>query len=136
MSENAKSELTQTNPTTTETAPTPESARPVSYRLPVYRIDEEVDAFQAEIIAPGTHKSQVEATLHEEVLTVTAGHAATADSNWNPLRREIDRRPYRIKFRVNVPVKEDEISASVENGIIHLVIPKAEKAKPRFIAVN
>ena len=39
-------------------------------------------------------------------------------------------------FNIGVPVKEDKIRASYKDGVLEIVVPKAEAKKPKKIAVS
>ncbi|MDZ7838467.1 MAG: Hsp20/alpha crystallin family protein [Actinomycetota bacterium] len=39
-------------------------------------------------------------------------------------------------FNIGVPVKEDQIKASYKDGVLAIVLPKAEAKKPKKIAIS
>lgn len=110
---------------------------PRSLRRPAYNIDENEHSYNVEVFIPGVSKAGVSVSLEDETLTIhaTRNHDRTPDS-WKPLRREIADADYRLQLEVNVPVDRDSISAQVEDGVLSLVLPKAEEAKPRQIAIK
>ena len=55
---------------------------------------------------------------------------------WRPLRRELTTGDFRLSLRLNVPVNEAKIKASVENGVLDLSLPKADEVKPRKIKIS
>ena len=55
---------------------------------------------------------------------------------WRSLRRELPEGKNRLKLRLNVGVKEANIRAHVEDGILDLTLPKADACKARKIKVN
>jgi len=44
--------------------------------------------------------------------------------------------PYRRSFRISGMIDQDKITAELSDGVITLVLPKAERAKPRRIAIG
>jgi HSP20 family molecular chaperone IbpA len=49
---------------------------------------------------------------------------------------EIVAADYRRLFRIPETVDSEKIDAQLKNGVLHLVLPKASKARPRQISVK
>jgi HSP20 family protein len=49
---------------------------------------------------------------------------------------EIVAADYRRMFRIPETVDSEKIDAKLQNGVLHLVLPKASKARPRQISVK
>lgn len=95
------------------------------------------DAYFIEASVPGFSPDEVEITLDENVLTIRAHHDQEKDEGRGGyVRRE--RRSTSFFRQVGLPaeVRPEEISASFDNGILTVTVPRAQKAQPRRIAVS
>jgi len=88
---------------------------------------------QAEM--PGVSKDGLEVTLEGSELTLI-GRRADANPEATPLWRESYRADYRRVFELDPTVDATRISAQMEQGILTLHLPKAERVKPRRIKVT
>ena len=53
-----------------------------------------------------------------------------------PVYTEYNIGHFRRSYSLSSKIDQDRISAQMENGVLTLVLPKAEEAKPRKIAVS
>ena len=53
-----------------------------------------------------------------------------------PIYSEYNIGPYRRTFRLSSRIAQDQIRAEMRDGVISLILPKAEEAKPRRIEVR
>jgi len=102
-------------------------------------IRETEDGFQVEAVVPGLQPDDLNITIHDNVLTISGETRQEQKNegkqgNWHVM----ERRYGRFSRSVSLPttVKADDVQASLENGILHLEIPKAEQVRPRKIAVQ
>lgn len=95
------------------------------------------EAFTIEASVPGFRPDEVEVTLDENVLTIRGEHKVDAESSRGGyVRRE---RQFASVYRqVGLPaeVRADEISATFENGVLTITVPRAQKAQPKRIPVT
>ncbi len=91
----------------------------------------------AETDLPGVADDQIEIMVKEgNQLTVQAERAAPAKDNATWYRQE---RPYgQFQRSISLPVlvDADRVEAALENGVLKLILPKSEAAKPRKITVK
>lgn len=95
------------------------------------------DALVIEAALPGVKPEDVEISVLGDTLTLTATSSSERAENGNDyLYREVRRG--RTSRTVALPsgLRTAEASATFENGMLHLSIPKAEQAKPRHIRIS
>ena len=112
---------------------TPASER--RYVAPEVNIFETKDAYILEAEMPGVAKDGLEITLEGGVLTIV-GHRSDVAPMAGALYRESRGADYRRVFELDPAIDTDKINASVDQGVLTLTLPKAERVKPRNIAVT
>lgn len=103
---------------------------------PRYYVTGTQDAYQVKIEMPGVPKSGVKIDFEDNLLTVQGRRNATVPDTWKALHRELSTSDYQLRLRLNAPVDEDKLKASMESGILTLELPIRETAKPRRIEVQ
>ncbi|MGR8949593.1 MAG: Hsp20/alpha crystallin family protein [Gammaproteobacteria bacterium] len=103
---------------------------------PAVDITEFKDRYVLAVELPGIAAENVEITLHEGVLEIQ-GERAEPTSEEEVVYRRSERRAGAFHRRFHLPetIDADNISASSDNGVFEVTIPKQEKAKPRRIEV-
>ena|ERR1700733_2711818 len=101
---------------------------------PKVNIIETKDGYVLEAEMPGVAKDGLEISLEDNELTITGRRQP--DPSANLLYRESNPADYRRVFELDPSIETGKISAQIEQGILTLTLPKAEKIKPRRIAVN
>jgi HSP20 family protein len=89
---------------------------------------------------PGMHPDDLELTVHQNTVTLGGRTADVAQSEegkgatWyvHELPSGQFRRSVTLPFEINT----DQAEASFEHGILRIVLPKAEQAKPRRIQIQ
>jgi len=104
------------------------------YVSPKVNITENKEGYTLEAEMPGVPKTGLEISLEENVLTITGRRQP--DPSASLLYRESHQVDYRRVFELDPSIETGKISAQIEQGILTLTLPKAEKVKPRRIAVN
>jgi len=99
----------------------------LTYR-PAANVREDENSYTIELALPGFSKDEVSISFEEEILTVTAGHQPKEDVKgpkytWNEFGYKSK---YQRAFQLPETVDADNISASFENGILMVTIPKKE----------
>lgn len=94
----------------------------------------EGDRFVIEFDLPGVAKDSIDLDVERNVLTVRAERVA-ANSDWEPLASERPRGLFSRQLVLGDNLDLDSIEAAYADGVLRLVVPVAEKAKPRKIEV-
>jgi HSP20 family protein len=95
----------------------------------------EGDQFVIEFDLPGVAKDSIDLDVERNVLTVRAERVAR-DSDWEPLASERPRGLFSRQLVLGDNLDLEHIEASYADGVLRLVVPVAEKAKPRKIEVT
>jgi HSP20 family protein len=86
---------------------------------------------------PGIDPEKVEITVHEGRLVLSGEKNGFSGEDVSEFYvREASHGKFERAFTLPEDVKTDEISASYENGVLEIVIPKGEEKKPRRIEVS
>lgn len=85
---------------------------------------------------PGVNEQSVDITLEKNILTIVGYAEPQAPENFEPAYSEYRFGNYKRTFALSDEVDRDQIEATVKNGVLRLVMPKAEAAKTRKIKVN
>ena len=86
---------------------------------------------------PGIPQEKISIEVKDDTLTVTAEREKTEESSNDGFYR-YERRYGTFARAVGLPqgVDEDQISASYDNGVLEVRVPKPEEQKPRRIALS
>ena len=84
---------------------------------------------------PGVNRAGLEVTLEGNTLTLT-GHRDQTPPQAAALYVESKPASFRRVFEVDPTIEAGKISAHLEQGLLKVHLPKAERVKPRRIAVT
>ena len=104
------------------------------YVAPEVNIFETANEYVLEAEMPGVSKEGLEITVEGNVLTIV-GHRSDVPLTGDALYRESRFADYRRVFELDPAINDEKISARVDQGILTLILPKAERVKPRKITV-
>jgi HSP20 family protein len=96
---------------------------------------EDEDNVYVEAELPGFTKDQIEITLEQGTLQISATRQVEERKGEQYLNERRWTRSFR-SFSLPTPVEEDRVQATVENGVLHLTLPKRAEVKPRKIRVS
>jgi HSP20 family protein len=102
---------------------------------PQVDILEDLDAITLRADLPGVRRENLTIDVRDGVLCLTATVEPVRES-WEPLYREYQVGGYERRFAVSDRIDTDKINANLTNGVLTLVLPKAEAQKPRKIKVT
>jgi HSP20 family protein len=113
-----------------------ESTRPMRAFLPTTDIFETDEALTMLLEMPGVDRENIEISVENGVLTVEGKINFSKYEGLQPVYSEYNVGPFRRSFRLSSRIDQDKIRAEMQGGVITLVLPKAEEAKPRRIDVK
>lgn len=108
-----------------------------SFPYPLVNVREEADAFHVEAEVPGLSQEQIEVLIrHGTELTLQGERkpAPTTSGTW--LHQERSCGHFQRVLTLPVPVDPDQVQARLEQGVLRLLLPKAEAVKPHRIPVK
>jgi len=102
--------------------------------MPAVNIRETEGAYEVQMAAPGMKKEDFKIELENNILTISSERTEERqdDGREKYSRREFSYESFQRSF--NLPkevVDEDKIEAHYKDGVLHLTIPKKEKAKQK-----
>lgn len=103
--------------------------------VPQVDILEESDGITLRADLPGVKKEQVTIDVQEGILTLTAT-SNPVPADWQPVYSEYRVGGYSRRFTLGEHIDQSKITANMENGVLTLVLPKAEAARPRKISIQ
>jgi len=104
--------------------------------LPVTDIFETDQALTVVLEMPGVVKENVDVGVESDILTIEGRIDYSKYEGLQPVYTEYNIGHYARSFRISSKIDQSEISAELKDGVMTLVLPKAEKAKPRKIKVS
>lgn len=104
------------------------------YRLPVDAYATEDSVVLTASVA-GLNSDNFEITVDNDELIIR-GEVKSAEEGVHYLLRERFHGKFERRLRINVPVNVSAAEATYDHGVLRIVLPKAEEARPRRIAVN
>lgn len=101
--------------------------------VPPVNIKETDDAFTVELMAPGMRKEDFNIEVDHDLLTISAEMKSEKNEQEEGkfTRREFSYSSFRRSFTLPETVKEDDINASYQDGILRIALPKKEEALPK-----
>ena len=113
-----------------------EPTTPMRAFVPMTDIFETENALTVVLEMPGVDRDNINVSVENGMLTVEGKINFDKYEGLEPLYSEYNIGPYRRSFRISSRVDQDNIRAEMRDGVITLVLPKAEEAKPRRIKVT
>ncbi|RBP14105.1 HSP20 family molecular chaperone IbpA [Roseiarcus fermentans] len=104
--------------------------------VPSADIYETEEALAVVMEMPGVEKKDLEVGLENDVLRVEGRIDFARYKDMEPVYAEYNVGPYARSFALSNAIDRDAISASLEDGVLTLTLPKAKHAQPRKIAIG
>jgi HSP20 family molecular chaperone IbpA len=120
----------------TENTAVTEKIRNVKIFVPRVDIYETRDALFLIADMPGVDDKSVDVELEKNILTISGRVENGRVKDYNLLFSEYEVGDYERTFTLSNEIDREKIRATVKQGVLRLELPKAEKVKPKKIAIN
>jgi HSP20 family protein len=104
--------------------------------LPVADIFETNNALKVVLEMPGVDKETVEVGVENDVLSISGRVDLSKYEGLQPLYTEYNIGNYSRSFQISNRIDQNGIKAGLKDGVMTIMLPKSEQAKPRRIAVG
>jgi HSP20 family protein len=104
--------------------------------MPATDIQETKDEVVVSVELPGMKKDEIKVTVQDNILTIRGEknqEKEEKDANYHRIERSYG--SFTRSFSLPSAVKADKISATYEAGVLRVMLPKAEEAKPKEIPI-
>jgi HSP20 family protein len=104
---------------------------------PALDISERKDAYLVTVELPGVEADDLDITMEDGLLTIQGERHFAHDSSEQQFHR-VERHYGAFRRAITLPaqVQAEQIEASFDNGVLQILVPKMEEAKPKRIQVR
>ena len=113
-----------------------EATMPARFFVPVTDILETPQALTVVLEMPGVDRNSIEAHVEDDVVTIEGRIDFAKYEGMQPVYTEYNVGHYACSFQISNKIDQSKISAEMKDGVVTIVLPKAEQAKPRKIQVG
>lgn len=105
---------------------------------PVLDLFDSEDRLVAKVELPGLKREDIDVAYQEGALTITGERKQeeTATKDSQPYRTERFSGRFQRSLTIPVPIQVDKIQATYQDGILTVIMPKSEEAKPHKVEVS
>jgi len=113
-----------------------ETTKPEKQFIPAVDIFENNE--QVTIIAemPGVPLESINVNLEDDLLTITGDRQPEELQEARPLLREYEIGHYHRRFTLAETIEQEKVQASLNEGMLTIILPKTAPAKPRKIEIK
>lgn len=128
--------MAEKNMQKTENVTATERVRNVKTFVPRVDILENKDSLFLVADMPGVDEKTVDIELEKNILTITGRVENGRIKDATMMYAEYEIGDYERAFTLSDEIDRNKIVATVKNGVLRLELPKAEKVKPKKIAIQ
>jgi len=110
------------------------SPAPLSRWNPAVNVYQDKDQFTVVVELPGLKKEEIEISLHDDTLTISGERKREESSGLEFLTERLYGN-FQRSLTLPTAVDTEKVKASYKDGLLQVVLPKAEEAKPKQIEV-
>ena len=104
--------------------------------VPMTDIFETADALTVVLEMPGVDRNSIEASVEDDVVTIEGRIDHSKYEGMHPVYTEYNVGHYARSFQISNSIDQSKISAQMKDGVVTIVLPKAEQTKPRKIQIG
>lgn len=105
--------------------------------LPAIDVYEDKDNVVVESTLAGIKPEDVTINVHDDIMTIEGKRASTSEiDEKNYYRKEVRSGSFHRSVMLPSSVAADKAQANFDNGMLKIVLPKKEEAKPKSIKIN
>lgn len=107
-------------------------------RLASYAVDvrEDADHIYVDVDLPGFKKEEIDVTLENQTLTISAERAEAKETKGEYRMKERRYNKFLRSFTLPPTVDEKQVDAKLNDGVLNIVLNKREETKPRKVTVS
>lgn len=113
-----------------------ETTKPEKYFVPAVDIFETEKQVTVTAEMPGVSGEGVDISLEDDVLTIRGSKQPEEQTDARILLQEYETGHYLRRFTVSEAIDQEKIEASMNDGLLTIVLPKTTPAQPRKIEVK
>jgi HSP20 family molecular chaperone IbpA len=119
-----------------ETEKKSEATIPGRVFVPVTDIFETAEALTVVLEMPGVERDSIEANVENDVVTIEGRIDFSKYEGMRPVYTEYNVGHFVRSFEISNKIDQSKITAQMKDGVVTIVLPKAEQAKSRRIQVS
>lgn len=101
-------------------------------QLPAVNIKENDKSFDIDVAAPGFDKGDFKLNIENKIMTISAERERENNEEKDSYtRKEFSYSSFSRSFTLPDNIKEDQINAKYDKGILHLTLHKSDRATPQ-----
>jgi len=106
--------------------------------VPAVDVSENENEFVVRIEIPGVRKEDVNVTVENGVLTISAESKSETEEKEGErvIRQERRYGKYMRSLRLGTDINEPKVKATHKDGVLQVTLPKAEEVKPKRVNVD
>jgi HSP20 family protein len=112
-----------------------EARQTESFVTPAASVIEDGESYTLRVEMPGVNKEGLEISMEGNELTIVGRRSLPAIEG-TLIHRESRRDNYRRTFEIDPSIDANKIAAEIDQGVLTVTLPKAERVKPRKITVT
>jgi HSP20 family molecular chaperone IbpA len=113
-----------------------EKTVPARYYVPHTDISETEDALLLAMEVPGVDRKNIDIRVEEDTLTVEARIDHATYEGMEPLYTEYNVGHFSRRFALGHAIDQQQIGATLNDGVLTLTLKKVQQAKPRRIEIT